>query len=178
MSTLGDIPIEIANWQGWREPQYPNGVWFSRLSLLGDASGGNTEVSHVFKEAGQPAPNEFYSLERVNVQLSLGTAMAGGYIGVGLNRTFGNSFRSVGSALAGPAAANSSFSMDAVGNFHGALLGECTRVNASDSRLIVQVANPGAGEFLDSSIAGYFWGPEARAVAGGPQRPPGGMFRI
>lgn len=175
MSISGTDAAKVTNWLGYLDPALPSGVWFSQLSQLGDASGGTLTIAHEFKPAAQPANNLFYSLESFYVELSLGTSVEVTLRAVGITTTFGAGWRAIARADPG-GSGSSSLRADEQRGFRGIILGQVTRLAATAARLTAEIANPGVGEFMNSTVMGYFWGPEAFSAQGGPQRPSQGLF--
>jgi len=62
-------------WRGWEDPGLPIGAWIASGFRIGDATGGNNQVSFDFKFGGDASSGRFYNLEQVDAFQNTATAV-------------------------------------------------------------------------------------------------------
>jgi len=172
VSVLNSLPAEYRRFNGYTDPRYPEGFWFGRVAVTGDATGGVAALTIQFNTDLTRVSSRIFSLEQLSVfsdetnnrNLSLSVGELGGPTGVQLRGfyqmlmvTFVN-----GNAL---------FETP----FLPLFLGAQNRVGLA-SFVAVTGANVDT-VVMDFEAQGYWWGPRSILAEGGPQRPPTGLYR-
>lgn len=158
---------------GYRNRGLPNGVWQANWALVGNATGGNRRIEIVFKPANVTIPNQSYSLEHVSISDTDNNANNIDLATDGFAFTFGSDWGTAAAMKVGQV--TSRLELRDMAAIRGQFLGEPNRTRAAVVQLIVNISNINAATFA-GVLAGYIWGPEAKATQGGPQRPGGGVF--
>lgn len=172
--------IFLRPWSGFSEPQFPVGIWWVFVTLLGDASGGSRSLVVEFKPANAQGVPRLYNLEQIQVSDTDRVTKDGDLIfngwdilpgedsAGGAPQSPGMSLRLVASPIAGA-------NLD--GRFLAPLpllLGLPTAFLANTA-VQIRFANVDA-DSIRTKLHGYYWDARSFQVTGGPQRPPGGLW--
>jgi hypothetical protein len=165
--------VLLRKFSGWLDHRYPEGMWYVRGEVTGDASGGDRQIFCAFQFAAEaPLSGRMFSLEQAFVNdansvdkvVRLRTSNMDDFQGstmtnnmpVSLLATEGGSacwsgadFMPIWLGSAAAAATDVLLTLDA------------DNVDTAAIRLMAQ---------------GYYWSPRSVLIDGGPQRPPRGMF--
>jgi len=155
---------------------FPDGIWTSQLTVIGDASGGDVVLVHDVITLTEPFSALMLTLEQLTVDD--GESSARGYL-----------LQAIGFEEHNPIGNNNLLinfvTVDGVGSVSclgpegllrkPVLFGRCDRTSGQDSSISVRTPNVDGGSFRDA-LWGYYWGPGAMNEPGGPRRPPGSLF--
>jgi len=169
--------VELRPWNAYQEPAFPEGQWFAHFLIAHAGGGGLVTAEAIFQEAGESLSSRLWSLEQITYE-TLGV-LGGSVIEVRTlnletfqraqvaNQSWGLtliSLPSTGRAIIGREAA-----------FLPWFLG-APRIEGLSAGLNIIAIDGGIGERSGMMLQGYYWGPAARNAAGGPQRPPTGLY--
>jgi len=159
-------------WRGYTDPGLPIGAWIASAFVIGDATGGNSQLSFVFKAGGEPSSGRFFNLEQVDVFKNTATAENVSLQAQNFDRIrppFVTSIRRwrYRLELDGDGAAAIDISQSIATPL---FLGQVARLASERTEVTVQ-ANNTDGVTLFGTIQGYIW--EARSILseGGLRRP-------
>jgi len=155
---------------------FPDGIWTSQLTGIGDASGGDLILVHEVITLTEPFSALMLTLEQLlldDTQNSTANWLMEA-IGFEEHNPIGNN-----NLLLHFATQNSVGAADAldIANLmrKPLFLGRADRASGQDSSISLRTGNVNGASFRDS-LFGYYWTPGAMNVPGGPQRPPGSLF--
>lgn len=176
MSIVAEQEVQVREFSGWTDPQFPSGYWSSAGVGIGDASGGLMTIQINFSRATDQRNSQFYSLEQLFCWIQASSTQQGELIlanfdlgrGASTNRIMNASF------VSSPTG-NSSFRSDLMRLPNGLFLGRQADALTSTSLSLVLVNVTGIVTQL--RVEGYIWDARSVAVPGGPQRPPTGVYR-
>ena len=167
------VNVERVAWQGFRNPGLPTGVWKANWGVVGDGSGGDRRIECVFKGAASRVPNQMYSLEHTSMSDNSNVDSDVELATDGFAHTFGSDWGCFFRLKAGRQTGRLNI-RDMVA-LRGSFLGEINKTAAATVHLVILINNVTSQTFA-GAVAGFIWGPEAKTIAGGPQRPGGGVF--
>jgi len=174
MAVSDSVGISRAGWGGYNDPSLPIGVWFGRVSVVGNGTGGLSTLSLEFQPAGASTlDSNLYSLEQIAGFANAAFTIAA--INLGINPTLsvmGDTGQEWSVTVGGPLTA------DSVGFNQllpkGLFLGAQVALGYK-SGLDIVATNTNAVTHRFTAM-GYLWSSRSRSVQGGPQRPPSGLF--
>jgi len=171
MSVISQLQIVKTRFPGYLDPSLPGGTWLGSSTATGDGSGGVVEVDLVTSPATAPFDSLFYSLEKISVTYTFGTAGAGRLQILNLGQIISRIFAFP--LVLDPDASN----LDIAGRdfaLFPLFLGQQINRNAT-SAIAFQADNQNA-ETLRFQAEGYYWDVESANAPGGPSRPVQGMY--
>lgn len=175
MSVVSQQDVFYRRFSGYQDPRFPEGYWFARGTVTGDATGGVMALDLVFTAAAITSLNSrIYSLEQLS--LTQGDNTDRTYELRGLNMTglplaFTHNYAIEVRGLPGGGGALDLRELAGLPLF----LGSQNEVGTTQSvSLIIDNVN---GLTYRAEGEGYWWGPRSVLIDGGPQRPPTGLYR-
>lgn len=172
MSVNTNVSLQTRMWRGYTDPGLPVGGYVANGTVVGDATGGNEQLTFIFKESGEPSSGRFYSIEQMDGHITnavqTNVAMeANNFDRLGpfliASRVWRVELHITGN---GQAAIHYQQGMPPMPLF----LGQISRLAGPVSRFIVEVDNVLAEVFV-WTIQGYIWEPRSILVEGGLRRP-------
>ncbi len=155
---------------------FPDGIWASQLTVIGDASGGEAVMVHDVITLTEPFSALMLTIEQLLVDD--GETDARDYllqvIGFEEHNRVGNNNLLMTFVTVDTVGAVSCLGPNQTLR-RPLFLGRCDRTSGQDSSISIRTANANGGSFRDA-LYGYYWGPGAMNEPGGPQRPPGSLF--
>lgn len=173
MSVLAAEPVHYTRFNGWFEPQFPEGSWFGAVASIGDGTGGSNNLALQFNQVGGPLSSRIFTVE----QMALFSGETGARIArieaINLSSPPNLGFRGIYSmALATTSPSGNSVSLSELrlpiflgSQEDAALISSFAAV--IDNVDTVQVT---------LEVQGYWWGARSVFAPGGPQRPPTGIY--
>ncbi len=180
MSVSGTIRPAYRPYRAYDDPGLPDGIWWARAALQGDATGGSQILSVEFKPAtsGSEAVNRLFSLEQYMIHIQ-GTAqviqmefgnwdaigflpLTGQLVGGDVNVTIPTG------AVDSGGSAGSIFGRDVASGGRWFLGAPLKSVGSTD--ILFQMTNVD-GDQLHVFLEGYWWETGAINAPGGPRRP-------
>lgn len=176
MSVVTVVQARRVRYQGHDNLGLPIGIWAGLPQAAGDASGGSRVLRIEFNPGAAPRDSQFYSLEAMTVDDADTTAKAFRLrmenISIAsqplVNRVIAGNLIAGGLGLT---LAIPSFEIAGFKQFLGT-----QRIAGVTSAVSVEMVNVDLA-VCNFYAAGYIWGVRSLNAVGGPQRPPGGLFR-
>lgn len=175
MTISVSFPIFPRPWQGYDDPGLPIGMWIGQGETLGDASGGNQNVSLIFKGEGELLGARFYNLEQVeahstNLTLAVGSLVLENF---DVNGPTGLADRRLHLPFGSDGVTNSAL-IDGIGPRLPKFLGRPVVVDVI-TQIRLQVANV-LNETVFFTAQGFIWLPRSLLEDGGLRRPVDSMY--
>lgn len=176
MTVIAEIEVNVREFSGWNEPQFPSGYWSAGGQVLGDASGGSMGIQVNFSRATSLRNSQFYSLEQFSAWQQVGT-LDNAHLsfanfdlgrGSGIERKFSVVFIATQAGF-------SPIQGSDITALRGLFLGRQFDPNTTTSMSLLMDNNNTV--FVNLRAEGYIWDARSVAVAGGPQRPLTGLYR-
>lgn len=178
MTVLGELSVTYRRYSGYAAPALPEGYWLGVVTVVGDASGGALVLTHLFS-LGSPKLNsrifslDQYSIFSLNEAANRGVAISTLNMGIdGPSAIINRWDLTLDANGASTTSSPDTNAQNVLPMFLGAM-----RFPSIQLRLTATMANPGAGVTYQFEAQGYWWGPRAVLVDGGPQRPATGLYR-
>ena len=175
VTVLQDITYERFN--GWREPQFPEGMWFGHAEASGDASGGPLLINLLLLPGTLATlSSKLFTVEAISYETNGSGVNVVRFNATGFIGQLGGERRNVLSTLT---QSNGNVGNSIQGRDLAALpkwLGSQRAVGQAATFQAVSTNENGVDMIFEAS--GYWWGPRAVLANGGPQRPPGGLYRV
>lgn len=176
MSIVTQADVHYRRFNGYLDPRYPQGHWFAKLNLTGDASGGVMQAGLVFTRVAQARNSRLYSLEQVSLfSNNNGTPRPGRLFTTNMvgPPLFSLEHRQIINTGADAEGASSTVQATDLA-FLPLFLGS-QNAQGTTSELALTFANAdGVVHALEAE--GYWWGARSVLADGGPQRPPTGLY--
>jgi len=154
----------------------PLGLWTGQGSVANDASGGEAFVGFQVVTLTEPFSALVINIEQVELTDDGGANVTVLLEATGFEEHDPDANRNVifkFSTITGPTSATGVSAQNML--VKPIFLGRCDRTSGQDSRIRLIWANVN-GIRTRAALFGYYWGPEAMNVAGGPIRPLGSVF--
>jgi len=156
---------------------FPAGIWTSQQTVIGDASGGEAVIAHEVILLTEPFSAIMLTIEQIFLDSDRGVDVDVLLQAIGFeeHNPVGNN-NILMSFLLEDLGASTVTALRPDGQLRKPIfLGRCDRTSGQNSEISFRWTNNDGTAFRDS-VYGYYWGPEAMYVPGGPQRPPGSLF--
>lgn len=171
MAIVNVTDIEYRKFSGFVDTRYPTGYWEGQGTVTGDASGGDMTAQIDFSKAAGLRDSQYYSLEEF---MAFPSTAGGGVMSI-LVTNFGLGTRRYSATLVAGQGGVSAFTWGDIAGIYGLFLGQQRVVNTATG-LSFTLDNVD-GTVVTVLIGGYVWSARSTSVAGGPQRPPTGLYR-
>lgn len=173
MTVANTEPVFYRRFSGFTEKHLPEGWWWGRVEVTGDASGGQANLSLAFAPVSAAKSSRIFNLEQMSFRtddVGAGTIQFQGsnFVGPG-----GNTLLHVwGDALVNGQTQSflSGASQSALPIFLGS-----ANLQTLQAAYTAVMGNSNLDVFVFEA-QGYWWGPRSILVPGGPQRPPFPMY--
>ena len=155
---------------------FPDGIWTSQQTVIGDASGGEMVIVHEVLLLTEPFSALMLTLEQFTLDDNANAAdqVVLEILGFEEHNPIGNN-----NLIMAFQTLTTDITVDAFGPAgmlqRPLFLGRADRTSGQPTQLSVRMNNRD-GIALRDALYGYYWTPGAMNVPGGPQRPPGSLF--
>lgn len=166
--------VRFRQFRGYEDPSLPLLYWAATVSVVGDGSGGQRQLSMIFNPSTAPRPPLFYSLEQLTIFDSDNNAKAGVLEAINLDDVGGITMIMTrvmplvaGLTQSGPTVVD----LEAIQGYY---IGGAVDAG-TETRLGFRSTNV-TGTVLVANAQGYAWGPRSILAPGGLQRPVQGLY--
>jgi len=164
------VPIINRPWRGYDDPGLPAGMWVAQGTIIGDGSGGFTQVSFNFHTALTPLSGRFFNLEQLEVHKNNDAAQLLGLTLVNFDLApIGVPNRVIQLSLSPTDSQTDAAALDNVAVDLPLFLGR-TITPGLATQLIISGVNVNAVS-LNAMGQGYIWEPRSIQAPGGLRRP-------
>jgi len=169
-------PVSYRRYQGYADPRFPEGFWFSKVTATGDASGNPMTLTHILADGSNPLSSRIWSLEQVALRVSVAQARQdiirmGGLRDPTLTGTLQVEW--ILQRIAPDVGAFSGWQARDMAFLPVHLGGQ--RVGGTSAFVEVDTINENGAVHVFYAT-GYWWGARSVLADGGPQRPLTGIF--
>jgi len=169
------VPIINRPWRGYDDPGLPSGMWVAQGTIIGDATGGFTQVSFNFHIAGAPLSARFYNLEQLEVHKNNDAAQLMGLTLVNFDvAPIGVPNRVIQLSLSPTDVQTDAAALDNVAVDLPLFLGRTITAGLA-TQLIVSGVNVDAVS-LNAMAQGYTWEQRSVQAPGGLRRPTDSLY--
>ena len=170
---------EMRPYSGYGDPSLPIGTWIAQVTGTGDATGGSVFLTVIFQEAETGFRlSQMWNVEQISMDMGTPTNLQGLMTTRAMNNLSPQRIAAEerwGFLLLSDGANQNAIDLAALAALP-LWLGAPNDDFSVDSGLRFESVNV---DTIDVNITcqGYLWGPRSVLAAGGPQRPPNGLFR-
>jgi len=176
VSVNADFRVDVRPYSGSVDPGFPQASYIAQASVVGDASGGQINISFLFQRFGDAQVSEMFNLEQLAMDSSVDNILdvTMRLFAMDTLAPQRDAFGQIWSLTLDGTAGNAGSALAEKGPRLPLWFGAPNREEGNGGLRFIM--NNTDLELYAVTIQGYMWGPRSVMAPGGPQRPLGSLW--